>query len=282
MRTGTTTIGSHKDYQIILIDTISEGWVHRDFNDSIIQSLQCYDRVFIMAKQEGLGDGVKNVEKISKRQLIWIKLRAPRTKIVFLTLTRSNLFFLFLVCWMGQVSYLIHKYNLVTFKSGGAAAFVYKMLRILGVTAWHLDQKPNQFVESSEYPHNIFRHLISGRKTPLKGRYKRVLLIGEPSKEKNLEGLSKFLDEENLTCLNLSDELDQSIFPVVKFADYIPMCGDVIWGGIDVISYDGVKSGLPYAALKFGLPIAVTSTIGFKQFHQIFPEYLEFIDEKFR
>ena len=254
--------------------------MHYDFNRSIILSLIDYDQIFLVTKQLGLREVSDNITVINFSGVLQKVVQARKMEVIYLTLTKKDILYAGLLQIFSNVSFIIHKYNLFSYRKSFTARIAYKALSSIKVTPLRLDLKPQYFIDSQLFPRNIFEALAKERKSLEQRNIGRIILIGEASREKNLGGLLEYLEKHDLDCLHVVDiQSTNSLFETCNFDKFIPQSGDAIWGCYDKSDYRGIKSGLPFAAIKFKLPILVTDFQGFIFFRKVFPNYLRVISD---
>lgn len=243
--------------KIILIDWHSKGWVHKEFNEAVIKQFNKIDRAAFIKSKKDL--------ELSKEK-----------KIIFLLLKPSDVFQCIKMILCGcNVSYLVHKYNINSYNKRLINKLFWQMLKILGVKSLYLDGNISRYVSSNKFKINIWQDIEINESLVKCDKYKRLIIVGNPSQDKSVSKALRYAKDKELELINITDEkTNLQNVKTLKFKAYKKVNGDILWGIYNKEFYNGIQSGLPFEAIRYGIPILCSGTENFKDFSKIHSEYL--------
>lgn len=259
-----------------VIDCYSTNWVHYDFNQCFTQRLR-KDCDFDYYGYQNLSIG-KSIKKPPRGIRLVYEFATKYESVIFMIVNIRDVWKLILLrLFFVRVKYIVHKYNIRSYKKNIFNSFIWKMLKFFGITGLYLDLKPRGIDCFEKIEIGLFEGFLeSDPITPNSHEsIKRLILIGSPDGDKNIEFLRNYSKQKSIKVLNVTNSIDEKgIFNRIEYHQYVPEPGDVIWGCYGEDEYTGIQSGLPFAAKEFSIPILTISGVGIRDFERLYRKWV--------
>lgn len=258
----------------LFIDRQSKGWVHAEFNQYYIADYKAmHDCPIFCCLNRDSSYYLKAIKKYKEIKNLKRFVVRNRPKIVYLSFGKSDLLDIIFLSMFTKVEFVVHKYHINIHKKA-AWKRIFSLLKLLGVKGLLQDTSVKLTLPVVIDNVNPFRN-FSSKNIVVDKTFKRLIFIGQPSKDKRFESAQSYAKENRLEIVVLTDsKLLTENAKTLTFNQYQSEDGDLVWGKYSLADYEGIQSGLPFFALKYATPILVDNANSFIKFATVHPEYL--------